>query len=431
MNSASLEQWLQRLESLHPREMELGLDRVSAVARKLDLLPLSQPVVTVAGTNGKGSTVAVVEALLNEIGCSTGTFTSPHFLRFNERIRVAGVEAPDEEIVGAFAAIEHARGPVSLTYFEFATLAALLVFRARKPDVVVLEVGLGGRLDSVNIVDPAVAVITSIDLDHQDWLGETRAEIAREKAGILRKGIPVVIAEPAPPPELIDCINTVGAAPAYFLGRDFTVHVNDGVWQTVLSATDGQPYPLAPRPLGSLLPENVSAALQAVLLLGKGFTQEQLHKALANACPGGRRETQRVAGHDYVLDVAHNPAAVDKLVEFIALTPCKGKTIALFSVMADKDIHAMIQAAAGSFDAWFLADQPANARSAAAADVAAQLYADGHGVVSVSKNIRQALRRAQSVMVEGDRLVVFGSFYTVAEVLPLLEKDRSKVGPDS
>ena len=402
---------------------------MSAVARNLDLLPLSQPVVTVAGTNGKGSTVAVLEALLNETGCVTGAFTSPHFLRFNERIRVAGVEVTDAEIVAAFAAIEDARGQVSLTYFEFATLAALLVFRARAPDVVILEVGLGGRLDSVNIVDPSVAVITSIDLDHQDWLGESRAEIAREKAGIVRRDRPVVIADPAPPAELMDSIREVGASPAFYLGRDFTVTVADGLWQGALSEVGGRQRLLPARPPGPLLPENICAALQAALLLGKPFTEQQLQRALQRVCLVGRRQWQQVAGRDYLLDVAHNPAAIDKLVEYIAITPCKGKTIALFSVMADKDIHAMIRAAAGSFDAWFLAEQPATTRAAAASDVAALLYGEGQEMISVSKNVRQALRRAQRLMTEGDRLVVFGSFYTVADVLPLLDKDRRKVGP--
>jgi dihydrofolate synthase/folylpolyglutamate synthase len=428
MNNASLEQWLQRLEGLHPREMELGLDRVSAVALNLGLLPLTQPVVTVAGTNGKGSTVAVLEALLNETGRSTGTFTSPHLLRFNERIRVAGSEVPDGEIVAAFVAIDDARGQISLTYFEFATLAALLVFAARKPDVVILEVGLGGRLDSVNIVEPAVAVITSIDLDHQDWLGESRAEIAREKAGILRKDTPVVIADPAPPSALMDCIAEVGAGPVYCLGQDFSVQAQGVQWRARLCQRTGEQRQIEPRALGGLLPENICAALQVALLLGEDFTEEQLQRALGQSRLTGRRESLQLAGRDYVLDVAHNPAAVKKLIEYITLTPCNGKTIALFSVMVDKDIDAMIQAAGDTFDAWFLADQPTNARAAKGADVALVLHAQGQSRVSVSKNVRQALRRAQSLMAGGDRLVAFGSFYTLADVLPLLERERMKVG---
>ena len=428
MNKASLEQWLQQLECLHPDEIELGLERVSAVAHKLALLPVTQPVITVAGTNGKGSTVAVLEALLSETGRSTGVFTSPHFMRFNERIRVDGNEAADREIVSAFAAIERARDGISLTYFEFATLAALLVFRARQPDIVILEVGLGGRLDAVNIVDPAVAVITSIDLDHQAWLGRSRGEIAREKAGILRQDTPVVIADEAPPAELMTCVSEAAACPVLCLGRDFTVEKTGEAWQGVLCQAEGLQRVLPKQPHGALLPSNICAALQAALLLGTEFSDEQVLAALGKVAPVGRRQALHLAGRDYVLDVAHNPAAVNKLLENISITPCKGKNIALFSVMEDKDIHAIIAAAAAFFDAWFLAEQPANARAAAASDVADLLYGQGQNMISVSKNLRQAFRRAQSLMVEGDRLVVFGSFYTVAAVLPLLDKDRSKDG---
>ncbi|MCB1687933.1 MAG: bifunctional folylpolyglutamate synthase/dihydrofolate synthase [Halioglobus sp.] len=421
MSNASLEQWLQRLETIHPREIELGLERISTVARALELLPVSQPVVTVAGTNGKGSTVAVLEALLLESGYRTGTFTSPHVLRFNERIRVAGVDASDAEIIEAFTAIDAARGAISLTYFEFAALAALLVFKASAPDIIVLEVGLGGRLDAVNMVDPSVAVITSIDLDHQDWLGASRGEIACEKAGILRESRPVVIADSNPPPELLRCITEVGARPALFLGKEFTLAFAQGRWRAVVQAANEKPLELEPRECGSVLPENICAAVQAALLLGIAFDEDTFSRALARALPVGRRQCRWIQGRDYVLDVAHNPAAVGKLLEYLQLSPCEGRTIGLFSVMADKDIQSIVDTAVGHFDAWFLADQPKNERAARAVDIAALLAAAGEGMVSTSKNIRQALRRAQSIMSEGDRLVVFGSFTTVAAVLPLLD----------
>jgi dihydrofolate synthase/folylpolyglutamate synthase len=420
MGKASLAQWLERLETLHPREMELGLVRVAEVAHALHLLPVAQPVVTVGGTNGKGSTVAVLEALLIEAGYCTGAFTSPHLLRFNERIRVAGVDVSDAEITDAFIAIDAARGIVSLTYFEFATLAALLVFKVRAPDIMVLEVGLGGRLDAVNIVDPTVAVITSIDLDHQDWLGDSRGAIAREKAGILRRGRPVVIADSDPPPELVDCVSTVNASPALYLGREFTVTSSRGEWQAVLRQAAGGLRHLAPQPSGSLLPENICAAAQAALLLGIEFSDDCLSRALAKAVPVGRRQERQVAGRHYVLDVAHNPASVRKLLEYLSVTSCNGRTICIFSVMSDKDIQSIVDAAIGHFDAWFLADQPDNKRAAAV------LSAAGENMISISKNLRQAFRRAQSIAAEGDRLVVFGSFYTVAAVLPLLAKDTKK-----
>lgn len=433
MSSATLTQWLERLETLHPSAMELGLERVAEVAGKLRLLPLSVPVVTVAGTNGKGSTVAVLEALLLERGRSVGAFTSPHFQRFNERIRVGGREASDEEIVAAFAAIDAARAQTSLTYFEFAALAALLVFRQRQPDVVVLEVGLGGRLDAVNIVDPQIAVITSIDLDHQEWLGHTRADIAREKAGIIRRDRPLVIADSNPPQELMQCARTSGASPVLAIGRDFRVQVDKNTWQATLCRESGASRQLPPQPVGALLPENICAALQSALLLGEDFSESDLSAALERVAPTGRRQRRAQEGIDYILDVAHNPAAVDKLLEYMDLNPCNKKIFAFFSVMMDKDVRTMVRAAAGRFDAWFLADQPGNTRAAAAADIAAVLRDEGEHSISISKNLRQGFRRAQSAMSTGDRLVVFGSFHTVAHVLPLLGGGmaREEAGPVS
>ena len=426
MDKTSLASWLARLETLHPNAIDLGLERVASVARALGLLPVEIPVVTIAGTNGKGSTVAVLESLLGQTGQIAGVYTSPHLLRFNERIRVGGVEATDGEIVAAFTAIDTARGDTSLTYFEFATLAALLVFQSRPVDVLVLEVGLGGRLDAVNIVDPTVAVITRVDLDHQSWLGEDRGSIAREKAGIMRQGIPVVVGDPEPPPQLLECAAAVGAAPVLRLGREFGFEQRAGHWQGTLQCPDGRARSLPALPQGPLLPANICSALQAALLLGCDFTDRQLAVAVAGARPTGRCETRSWAGQEYVFDVAHNPAAVYNLHKYLNVTACKGKTFAIFSVMGDKDIRAMIQAASGLFDAWFVADQAANPRAARAVDVAALLGAEGHTAVSVSKNLRQAYRRARGLMTEGDRLVVFGSFHTVAEVLPVLERDRSR-----
>lgn len=430
MNNASLEQWLQRLETIHPTQVELGLERVSAVARNLQLLPVLQPVITVAGTNGKGSTVAVLESLLLAAGYRTGTFTSPHLLRFNERIRIAGVEASDAEIVDAFVAIDAARGDVSLTYFEFATLAALLVFRHAAVNFVVLEVGLGGRLDAVNMVDATVAVITSIDLDHQGWLGDSRGAIAREKAGIMRNGAPVVVADTNPPPELVHCVTQVGARPALFIGREFTLATGRGEWQAVLQTAAGELRHMAALPYGSMLPENICAAMQALLLLDIPISDAGLPAAVEGAAPAGRRQLRRVAGRDYVLDVAHNPAAVVKLLEYLRGTPCKGKTLGLFSVMSDKDLQSIVDAAAGHFDAWFVADQPGNERAAPAAEVAAVLHTAGQAMVSVSRNLRQAFRRAHSIMAAGDRMVVFGSFTTVAGILPMLDGLHRRA-PDS
>ena len=425
MSESSLAQWLAHLESLHPTEMELGLDRISTVANTMQLLPVLPEVITVAGTNGKGSTVAVLEALLTEMACVTGAYTSPHLFKFNERIRVAGVAVGDGEIIQAFEQIERARGDVSLTYFEFACLAALLIFRSRKVDVIILEVGLGGRLDAVNIVDATVAIISSIDLDHQAWLGDSRSQIAREKAGILRRGQYAVIGETSPPASLCDRVNQLGCK-AYYSGEHYSFEETSGLWCAQLSLPDGHKRQISGVPSAAVLAGNIFSAAQALLLMGRELNDQQLRQALGRLQLKGRRELQKIASKEYLLDVAHNPAAVNKMLEYNDVTYCNGRVISLFSAMEDKDIGAIIEACDGRFDAWFTADQPANSRAARGSEIAAQLQARGHKMVSVSKNIRQAFRRAQSLMAAGDRLVVFGSFYTVAEVLPLLEKDKRK-----
>ena len=425
MSKLSLAQWLQRLEQLHPVEVELGLQRCGEVAMRLELLPLACPVLTVAGTNGKGSTVAVAEAVAQACGMLTGQFTSPHFLRFNERIRVGGHEADDSEIVAAFEQIDAARDGTSLTYFEFAALAALLIFRQRGVELAILEVGLGGRLDAVNIVDPSVAVITSIDLDHQDWLGDDLDSIAREKAGILRAGIPAVIADPTPPAGLEQAVTDSGAHP-FYLGDKFDFDETEGGLTIKLQQRCGaQQSLLLSQPL-SVLPANACAALQALLLLDIDLAALDIARVVASVRPTGRQQSLQVGGQQLVLDVAHNPGAVDKLVEYIDATNCNERRIAIFSAMKDKDIRGMISRSLASFDAWFLADQPDQPRAAAAADIAAALHEQGCSMISVSKNLRQAYRRARSLLGEGDRLVVFGSFHTVAAILPLVEKDLRK-----
>jgi dihydrofolate synthase/folylpolyglutamate synthase len=425
MTSTVLSQWLTRLESIHPREIELGLDRSASVANNLNLLPLPCEVITVAGTNGKGSTVAVLEALLIETKVSCGACTSPHFERFNERIRIDGFEVGDEEIVAAFEDIEAARGDISLTYFEFSTLAALLIFRQRKVEVALLEVGLGGRLDAVNIVDANAAIITSIDLDHQDWLGDTRELIALEKAGVLRRDKPAVIADTNPPKTLVQYMEELGCQ-SLFIGKDYQVKTERENWTALLQNRDGTSCAIKELAYSGIVEANIAAATQTLLLLGKEFSEQQLHQALRNVRLRGRRETASIAGYNYLLDVAHNPASVTKLLEYINATPCNGKDIALFSAMEDKDIEGMMSACKGTFDAWFIADQPRNSRAEEGASIAKALRQQGQSMISISKNITQAFRRAQGVMTNDDRLVVFGSFYTVAGVMPLLEKERNK-----
>lgn len=426
MNKLTLEHWLQRLEQLHPREIELGLQRCRDVAINLDLLPVAYPVLSIAGTNGKGSTAAVAEAVALAEGRLTGLYTSPHFLRFNERIRVGGREVEDAEIVAAFERIEAARSDISLTYFEFATLAALLIFRERNVEIAILEVGLGGRLDAVNIVDPTVAVVTSIGLDHQEWLGEDLDSIGREKAGILRSGAAAVIADPTPPQGLRQAVTDSGAR-AFYLGEDYDCAVEAGGLQISVLDELGKTQRLACPSPPVVQPANVCAALQALALLGVDLPSlDDLGSVVSSVQPTGRLQRVELGGQQLVLDVAHNPDSVDKLIEYLDATYCNKRTIALFSVMKDKDVRGIISRSLASFDAWFLADQEELPRAAPAADIAALLHEQGCGMISVSKNIRQAYRRARSLLGEGDRLVVFGSFHTVAAVLPLVEKDLRK-----
>ena len=427
MSDRSLEQWLQFLESLHPSEIELGLERVSAVAARLDLLEFSCPVVTVAGTNGKGTTVAVLEALLLQSGRRVGCFTSPHLLRFNERIRLAGEEATDQQICDAFSAIDAARDEVSLTYFEFATLAALWVFRACCAEVIVLEVGLGGRLDATNILDPNIAVVTAIALDHQQWLGDTRDLIAREKAGILRSDVPAIIADPMPPSALLSHARDLGASPVLRYGQEFSMSddIEGGLFELVGADHSKVKLRLPNRP--ELLPQNVCAALQAACLLDLLPDADHCRELLSRISVPGRRESTQVAGLNYVLDVAHNPAAAVALSDYLSATPCSGRTLAVFSAMADKDIVGIVEPLAGQIDAWFLADQPDNPRAATAGDLATTLRSIGETMISVSRNLRQAFGRARQLMSGEDRLVVFGSFFTVAAVMPVLEKERRRM----
>ena len=422
MTERSLSQWLQELEARHPTEIELGLDRVTAVAQQLGLLPFPATVITVAGTNGKGSVAAVCEAGLVAAGTRVGVYTSPHFLVFNERIRIDGLPVPDGMITDAFASIDAARANVSLTYFEMATLAALVVFARVGVEMAVLEVGLGGRLDAVNIVDPTVAVITRIDLDHQDWLGDTRELIGAEKAGILRSNSPAVIADREPPDSLL----RPGAASQYLvIGRDWQSETSGAGHKLQLQAA-GEALPLMLDGPASLHAENVGAALQALLLAGVDITAAPVLASVSALQVTGRLQHVAHEEVDVVMDVAHNPAAVHKLHEHLISNPCEGRTIALFNAMSDKDLHGMIRACGEGFDAWFLADLPGVARAARASDLAAIVHESGGHMISVSKNVTQAWRRVFTLLQTGDRLVVFGSFFTVAAALACLQKDRAK-----
>jgi dihydrofolate synthase/folylpolyglutamate synthase len=402
MPSQSLTAWLNRLEALHPKEIELGLARVGEVAARNSLLTAQCPVVTVAGTNGKGSTTAVLERLVLGAGMNVGLYTSPHLLRYNERVRVNGKPVSDAQLVAAFESIDAARGDISLTYFEFGTLAALEIFSREPLDLMILEVGLGGRLDAVNILDPDIAVITSIAIDHEAWLGNNRNSIGREKAGILREGIPAVIADPLPPRSVTERLEELHCRPVY---------VADVV--------------LPDLPSGPLRQENVAAGVAVARLLDVRQDDSTLVELLQSVQLPGRLQRLSLEQRDVVLDVAHNPAAVESMCDWLE-TNITGPRIALFAALSDKNIHAMIRPCLGRFDDWYVAGLPGVARALEVNELAAQV-ADAGVPEPVAFPTLDVAWQYFLQEGKGRTLVVFGSFITVAEFLRFIEDERSRV----
>ena len=404
----TLSEWLDRLASQHPTEIDLGLDRVLTVAERLGVLHGVPKTITVAGTNGKGSVVALLTAGLRAMGKVVGTYASPHLLRFNERISIDEGEAEDAEIVAAFEHIEAARGDVSLTYFESATLAALWLFRQRDVDVQVLEVGLGGRLDAVNILDADVSVITSIGLDHTDWLGPDRAAISREKAGVARQNRPCIVAESDPPDALLAALNDRGAE-TLLIGRDWRIS------DTGLQTAKGRNEPL-PATRG-LLPSNIGAAIQALEVADCGDLSEAVLVQMGRVELLGRLSQRKMHGVEYVFDVAHNTESVKALVHHLAQTNVLGATRAVFAVMGDKPIHDMISACEGVFDEWNVIDLPQVPRAQSAAELVAVIGQDKIGDTGSFEHVWDAVKGRCTV---GDRVVIFGSFWLVGDAFSLL-----------
>jgi len=421
-----LDQWLDRIQQLHPREIDMSLDRVRLVAERMGLLSLSHmPVVTVAGTNGKGSCVATVSALLTASGHRVGTFTSPHLLKYNERICIDGTPASDDTIVAAFEQIERHRGDVQLTYFEFGALAAFSVFCTSSVDALVLEVGLGGRLDAVNIIDASVAVISSIDLDHQEWLGDTRELIALEKAGIFRTGVPAVCADPDPPETLFAAAVAV-ACPFYLLGRDFSAHDEPGTpgrwcWQGM----DGQGGTQVLRGLkdSGLLRVNVAAGIQAALLLSLPIRLDVLPEVVSELCLPGRQSVREVAQRRWLLDVSHNPHAAAQLARRIQREREAGRGIHLIlAMMRDKDVTGYIRALESEADFWYIA-QVNLVRCLGADDLLHRLVDAGVDPEHHSgpyNSIADACLDACSRASEDDTIGVCGSFFAVSEAMQWL-----------
>jgi dihydrofolate synthase / folylpolyglutamate synthase len=358
MSSRSLADWLRMQETVHGPGIDLGLERIRAVAQRLNLLPLASRSLIVAGTNGKGSTVACLAGILRASGYKAGAFTSPHLLRYNERIRVDGAEASDAELVTAFEAIEAARGDTTLTFFEYNALAALLVFRARNVDFSVLEVGLGGRLDAVNIVDAEAAVVCSIGLDHADWLGTDIEVIGREKAGVFRKGSIAVLADPGMTPSVAAEAQRIGAR-ALQAGRDYHYQVQSGAgpqpqWKFEMPGLQLANLPTPALP-GVRQLANASAAIAALHAMGLPRPLQAQAVGAALRALGAPGRFQVVPGPvEWILDVAHNEPAARVLAENLAARPCKGRTLVVAAILGDKDVDAVANALAGSADAWIV-----------------------------------------------------------------------------
>jgi dihydrofolate synthase / folylpolyglutamate synthase len=413
--SLSLAGWLARLEQLHPSAIELGLERVRRVKEAMALAP-TFPLIIVGGTNGKGSTCAYLEAMLGAAGYKTGLYTSPHLLRYNERVRIAGAEASDADLVRAFERVDAARGDISLTYFEFGTLGAMAQFIDAGVDVAILEVGLGGRLDAVNVFDADAAAVTSVDLDHMDYLGDTREKIGFEKAGIYRAGRPAICAEPAPPQSLVEHARRIGAE-LRCVGRDFAALREDDHW-TFRGAELGWPDLPLPAMAGAYQLRNAAAALAVLEALRARLpvSAAAIRQGLVVTRVPGR--FQRIArAPELILDVAHNPEAARALASALREQPVAGRTFAVVGMLADKDAAGVFAALSGQIDAWWTCT-PDSPRARDAAELAAILREHAGGApVRVQPDVSAALAGARSAAREGDRILVFGSFYTVAAVL--------------
>ncbi len=412
----SLAGWLDYIERLHPQAIALGLDRVEKVRAALGLAP-AFPVITVGGTNGKGSVCAMLETILHLAGYRVGRYTSPHLLRYNERVRIACTEAADGDLARAFDAVERARGQTQLTYFEFGTLAAMWLFAEMKVEVAVLEVGLGGRLDAVNAFDADCAVVTTVDIDHVDFLGGDRESIGREKAGIFRPGRPAVCADPAPPASLSGHAAAIGA---HWLqaGADFGAMPQGKQWQYwgPRGKRGALPHPAL---RGACQIGNAAAAITALECLRERLpvSVNDIRAGLLQTDNPGR--FQVLPGRPVViLDVAHNPQAARALTASLASMGRAGRTLAVFAMLKDKDITGVVNAVKSSVAHWFIAGL-GGARGAGAADLERALAGAGVGAVTTCDGVAAAYLQACGMAVENDRIVVFGSFYTVAAVMQL------------
>ncbi len=419
MRFTTLQAWLDWQERLHPRSIDLGLERARAVAERLRLRSFSCPVITVGGTNGKGSCVALIEAVLAAGGYRVATFTSPHLVVYNERIRLAGRYVSDAELMEAFERIDHARGDSSLTFFEFNALAALLLFHQDRFDAVVLEVGLGGRLDAVNVIDPDVAMLTSVGLDHCDWLGTTREEIGREKAGIFRANQPAVLGSSAMPESVFEAARALGAE-LRVPGTDYRYVVLGGIWEW-----EGRDRALTGLPLPALAGRqqvaNAASTLAALAELEEKLpiSFDQIVAGLKQVHLRGRFEVI-AAEPEWILDVAHNADAARVLATNLQDRPRSGRTIAIVGILADKDAPGVVTPLLPEVDTWIATSLP-GPRGVAAAGLK-QRCGDVARPWLEAASVAEACELATNLAAPSDRILVFGSFHTVGPAIEWLAR---------
>jgi len=426
VSARPLAAWLEFIGRQHPDAIALGLDRVREVLGRMDVR-IGCPVVTVAGTNGKGSVCAMLESVLQASGRRAGLYSSPHLLRYNERVRIGGREATDERLAQAFAAVEQARGAVPLTYFEYGTLGALWLFAREAPDALVLEVGLGGRLDAVNVLDADCAIVTNVGLDHMEYLGDSREAIGREKAGIFRQGRPAIVADADPPASVLEGAERAGAT-LLLLGRDFGYRAHAGQWDFWGPAAR-RPALAYPALRGQRQLRNAAAALAALDALRERLplSMQDVRRGLAEVVLPGR--FQVLPGRPQViLDVAHNADAAQALAENLGAAGYAAETIAVFGMLRDKDIAGVARRLAPRVTRWHLCtlggprgtDAEALARILLSAGIGAPLRKHGSAAA--------AFAAAREEAGENDKIVAFGSFLTVAEVMQSLAAPRNGAG---
>jgi len=414
----NLNDWIGYIESIHPSTIDLTLERIKIVIERLNL-DISFPILAIGGTNGKGSTCSILESIYKEAGYKVACYTSPHFLHFNERIKIQAVAVSDELICEAFSRIESAREGVTLTYFEYGTIAAMIIFSEAHVDVAILEVGLGGRLDAVNVFDADCAIVTTVDLDHMDYLGHTREAIGFEKAGIYRTEKTAIFGDFDPPQSLIKHAELIHAD-LKIIGKDFGYEVHHDSFDFLIDSSFVMNLPL-PKLQGDFQLANATNALMALKAMEDKLplTEISIQKGITlTLLPGRFQEVKTMPS--LIFDVAHNPQAARSLSHNLKTHVVLGKTIAVFSILKDKDIFGVIQVLNLDIDAWFIAEIQ-NERAASIENISnaiQKINPSAH--IEAFKNIQEAYQFASKEVTRNDRIIVFGSFFTVADIMKII-----------